>query len=89
MLNACFLFGSVMAEFLIDPIPCAVISTAVHFFALASFMWMGVEALNMYTSLIKVFSNSTSQSVLKQCIAGWGKRSRLSDTFRLDELSIP
>ncbi|GAU89729.1 hypothetical protein RvY_02241-2 [Ramazzottius varieornatus] len=72
LLNACFLFGSVMGEFPVEPIPCAVISTAVHFFALASFMWMGIEAFNMYTSLIKVFSNSTSQSILKQSISGWG-----------------
>lgn len=53
------------------------ISTAVmlHYFLLASFTWMGLEAVHMYLTLVKIFNSYVSFYMLKLCAAGWGKNS--------------
>ncbi|MCJ8745893.1 hypothetical protein PDJAM_G00135590, partial [Pangasius djambal] len=50
------------------------ISTAffLHYFLLASFTWMGLEALHLYLSIAKVFKNFVSHYMLKFSLAGWG-----------------
>lgn len=51
------------------------ISTAffLHYFLLASFTWMGLEALHLYLSIVKVFNNFVSHYMLKFSLAGWGE----------------
>ena len=44
-----------------------------HFFVLASFTWMGLEALHMYFALVKVFNVYVPSYTLKFCVLGWGK----------------
>lgn len=50
------------------------ISTAwfLHYFLLASFTWMGLEGVNMYYALVKVFNDNISHYMLKFSLVGWG-----------------
>ena len=52
---------------------CMTAAIALHYFLLASFSWMAVEAYNMYLAFVKVFPNSTSSKfILKSCLFAWG-----------------
>ena len=46
-----------------------------HYFLLAAFFWMAVEAFNMYRAFVKVFpaGSSSSKTMLKYCFFAWGK----------------
>lgn len=44
-----------------------------HYLLLATFMWMGLEAVHMYLALIKVFNTYISSCLLKFCAVGWGE----------------
>nr|XP_046173085.1 uncharacterized threonine-rich GPI-anchored glycoprotein PJ4664.02-like isoform X2 [Oncorhynchus gorbuscha] len=50
------------------------ISTAwfLHYFLLASFTWMGLEAVHMYLALVKVFNTYIPRYMLKFSLLGWG-----------------
>ncbi|XP_035636884.2 mucin-5AC-like isoform X2 [Oncorhynchus keta] len=50
------------------------ISTAwfLHYFLLASFTWMGLEAVHMYLALVKVFYTYIPRYMLKFSLLGWG-----------------
>uniref|UniRef100_A0A4W5JDH7 Si:dkey-259j3.5 n=1 Tax=Hucho hucho TaxID=62062 RepID=A0A4W5JDH7_9TELE len=50
------------------------ISTAwfLHYFLLASFTWMGLEAVHMYLALVKVFNTYIKRYMLKFSLVGWG-----------------
>ncbi|KAM3869195.1 adhesion G-protein coupled receptor G2-like [Diretmus argenteus] len=72
LLNLVFLVDAWLALY-----PDAVglcISTAwfLHYFLLASFTWMGLEAIHMYLALVKVFNNYISHYMLKFSLVGWG-----------------
>ncbi|KAG5268070.1 hypothetical protein AALO_G00207910 [Alosa alosa] len=72
LLNLVFLLDSWLALY-----PDAVglcISTAffLHYFLLASFTWMALEALHMYLAIVKVFNNYMSHYMLKFSLMGWG-----------------
>ncbi|XP_031440106.1 adhesion G-protein coupled receptor G2 [Clupea harengus] len=72
MLNLVFLLDSWLALY-----PDAVglcISTAffLHYFLLASFTWMALEALHMYLAIVKVFNSYVSRYMLKFSLMGWG-----------------
>ncbi|XP_076146172.1 uncharacterized protein adgrg2a isoform X2 [Alosa pseudoharengus] len=72
LLNLGFLLDSWLALY-----PDAVglcISTAffLHYFLLASFTWMALEALHMYLAIVKVFNNYVSHYMLKFSLMGWG-----------------
>ncbi|CAB1333048.1 unnamed protein product [Coregonus sp. 'balchen'] len=71
-LNLVFLVDSWLALY-----PDAVglcISTAwfLHYFLLASFTWMGLEAVHMYLALVKVFNTYITRYMLKFSLVGWG-----------------
>ncbi|CAL8269840.1 unnamed protein product [Boreogadus saida] len=51
---------------------CILTAVLMHFFLLASFTWMGLEALHMYFALIKVFNAYVRSYILKLCVVGWG-----------------
>ncbi|XP_055368222.1 adhesion G-protein coupled receptor G4 [Betta splendens] len=51
---------------------CVAAAAALHYFLLASFTWMGLEAVHMYFALVKVFNVYVPAYVLKFCAAGWG-----------------
>ncbi|KAL6473301.1 hypothetical protein MHYP_G00194890 [Metynnis hypsauchen] len=72
LLNLVYLLDSWLALY-----PEAVglcISTAffLHYFLLASFTWMALEAVHMYFALVKVFNTYISRFMLKLALAGWG-----------------
>ncbi|XP_028840269.1 serine-rich adhesin for platelets isoform X2 [Denticeps clupeoides] len=72
LLNLVFLLDAWLALY-----PDAVglcISTAffLHYFLLASFTWMALEAIHMYLALVKVFNVNISHFMLKFSFAGWG-----------------
>uniref|UniRef100_A0AAV2J9S4 Adhesion G-protein coupled receptor G4-like n=1 Tax=Knipowitschia caucasica TaxID=637954 RepID=A0AAV2J9S4_KNICA len=51
---------------------CVFVASALHYFLLASFTWMGLEAVNMYFALVKVFNVYVPSYILKFCALGWG-----------------
>ncbi|XP_061644216.1 adhesion G-protein coupled receptor G4 [Phyllopteryx taeniolatus] len=51
---------------------CIVTAAALHYFLLASFTWMGLEAVHMYFALVKVFNTYVPAYILKLCAVGWG-----------------
>ncbi|KAI9514626.1 hypothetical protein NQZ68_031513 [Dissostichus eleginoides] len=51
---------------------CIATAATLHYFLLASFTWMGLEAVHMYLALVKVFNIYVPSYILKFCVAGWG-----------------
>ncbi|KAJ6653772.1 hypothetical protein lerEdw1_008701 [Lerista edwardsae] len=72
MLNLAYLVNSWLAAFNIRGL-CVAVASALHYFLLAAFTWMGLEALHMYYALVKVFGNYTPNYMLKFSAVGWGK----------------
>lgn len=76
-LNLIFLLDGWIASFDIDGL-CIAVAALLHFFLLAAFTWMGLEAVHMYIALVKVFNTYIRRYILKFCIIGWGEFSRCS-----------
>ncbi|XP_066300054.1 uncharacterized protein [Branchiostoma lanceolatum] len=55
-----------------SPVGCTVVAFLLHYFLLAVFMWMAVEAFNMYLAFIKVLGAHVSKFLLKAAIFAWG-----------------
>ncbi|KAM7061715.1 adhesion G-protein coupled receptor G6 isoform 2-T2 [Acridotheres tristis] len=70
-LNLTFLLDGWLATFDIDGL-CIAVAALLHFFLLATFTWMGLEAVHMYIALVKVFNTYIRRYILKFCIIGWG-----------------
>ncbi|XP_044103598.1 adhesion G-protein coupled receptor G6 isoform X2 [Neovison vison] len=70
-LNLLFLLDGWIASFHVDGL-CTAVAALLHFFLLATFTWMGLEAIHMYIALVKVFNTYIRRYILKFCIAGWG-----------------
>ncbi|NXK53835.1 AGRG6 protein, partial [Chauna torquata] len=70
-LNLIFLLDGWIASFNIDGL-CIAVAVLLHFFLLATFTWMGLEAVHMYIALVKVFNTYIRRYILKFCIIGWG-----------------
>nr|XP_020665958.1 adhesion G-protein coupled receptor G4 [Pogona vitticeps] len=71
MLNLTFLVDSWLASFNNYGL-CISVAVFLHYFLLAAFTWMGLEAIHMYYALIKVFNTYIPRYILKFSIAGWG-----------------
>lgn len=56
---------------------------------LASFTWMGLEAVHMYLALVKVFNTYIPSYILKFCIIGWGKETFLCAPFCRNKIALP
>ena len=54
-------------------IGCTFVAALLHYFTLTTVAWMGVEARNMYLTLVKVFDAETPHFMARACAAGWGK----------------
>ncbi|KAF3838601.1 hypothetical protein F7725_010369 [Dissostichus mawsoni] len=61
-----------LALFLLKLRLCIATAATLHYFLLASFTWMGLEAVHMYLALVKVFNIYVPSYILKFCAAGWG-----------------
>ncbi|KAI8487025.1 hypothetical protein Bbelb_352850 [Branchiostoma belcheri] len=55
-----------------SPIGCTIVAFLLHYFLLAVFMWMAVEAFNMYLAFIKVLGAHVTRFILKAAIFAWG-----------------
>ncbi|XP_066229201.1 adhesion G-protein coupled receptor G6 isoform X1 [Saccopteryx leptura] len=70
-LNLSFLLNSWVTSFHLEGL-CTAMAALLHFFLLATFTWMGLEAIHMYIALVKVFNTYIRRYILKFCIVGWG-----------------
>ncbi|XP_075875951.1 adhesion G-protein coupled receptor G4-like [Nelusetta ayraudi] len=70
-LNLVFLVNSWLSSWGVWGL-CAAVAAALHYFLLASFTWMGLEAVHMYFALVKVFNVYVPSYILKFCVVGWG-----------------
>lgn len=71
-LNLVFLVNSWLSSWGVWGL-CAAVASALHYFLLASFTWMGLEAVHMYFALVKVFNVYVPSYILKFCVVGWGE----------------
>ncbi|KAM4555690.1 adhesion G-protein coupled receptor G2 [Odontesthes bonariensis] len=70
-LNMIFLLNSWLSSFSNSGL-CITTAVSLHYFLLASFTWMGLEAVHMYFALVKVFNTYVRYYILKFCAVGWG-----------------
>ena len=52
---------------------CRVAAIALHYFVLATFMWMAMEAVNMYLAFVKILPSYIPKFLFKCCLIAWGK----------------
>ncbi|OCT67717.1 hypothetical protein XELAEV_18039020mg [Xenopus laevis] len=71
MLNLVFLMNNWLSSFQ-DYGLCITCAALLHYFLLASFTWMGLEAVHMYFAFVKVFNLYIRNYILKFCLVGWG-----------------
>ncbi|XP_055958759.1 adhesion G-protein coupled receptor G6 isoform X2 [Patella vulgata] len=57
-----------------DHVGCIVVAVLLHYFILASFMWMLVEGILLYFMFVRVLGTYVSNFVLKAAILAWGKK---------------
>uniref|UniRef100_H3DLJ0 Adhesion G protein-coupled receptor G4b n=1 Tax=Tetraodon nigroviridis TaxID=99883 RepID=H3DLJ0_TETNG len=70
-LNLVFLVNSWLSSWGVYGL-CVAAASLLHYFLLASFTWMGLEAVHMYFALVKVFNVYVPSYILKFCVLGWG-----------------
>ncbi|KAG7465115.1 hypothetical protein MATL_G00172740 [Megalops atlanticus] len=70
-LNLVFLVNSWLSSFESYGL-CIAVASIMHYFMLASFTWMGLEAVHMYFALVKVFNVYVPSYMLKFSVLGWG-----------------
>ncbi|XP_011661147.2 adhesion G-protein coupled receptor G6-like [Strongylocentrotus purpuratus] len=56
----------------VTPVPCGILAALVHFFTLSSMAWMGVEGINTYLIVVRVFDAYIPRFMLKASIVAWG-----------------
>ncbi|KAE8584803.1 hypothetical protein XENTR_v10021111 [Xenopus tropicalis] len=71
MLNLIFLINNWLSSFRNHGL-CITCAALLHYFLLASFTWMGLEAVHMYFAFVKVFNLYIRNYILKFCLVGWG-----------------
>lgn len=56
-----------------NPFVCVAVAAVLHYFLLATFMWMLMEAVLQYHAFVKVFGTHISYFMLKASLIAWGK----------------
>jgi len=51
---------------------CRAFAVAIHYFMLVTFLWMTVEAFNLYSSFVIVMGSYISRFMLKAAVYAWG-----------------
>ena len=52
---------------------CQAVAGILHYFMLTTFIWMLVEAINLYRNFVKIFSGGSNGRFFKQVsLASWG-----------------
>ena len=53
---------------------CRTVAALLHYFNLTTFLWMGVEAANLYQMFVKIFQTRDQKGFLiRASIIAWGK----------------
>jgi hypothetical protein len=65
-----FLAGFTRTE---SEVGCVAVAALLHYFILASFMWMLMEGVLQYLLFVKVLGAHFSHYMLKTTITAWGK----------------
>lgn len=65
----------------VGPIGCYVVAVLLHYFVLAAFLWMLIEAHFMYLAFVKVWTQHGDHDLLKCSLIAWGKCLRLVFRF--------
>ena len=83
LLNYCTALSLTLIVFLATPegskssslARCRTAAVALHYFLLATFLWMAVEAFSLYLAIIKARKIDTFPCafMLKCCLFAWGK----------------
>ncbi|XP_037403232.1 adhesion G-protein coupled receptor G2-like isoform X3 [Pygocentrus nattereri] len=72
LLNLVFLLDSDLAQKLSKAGLCITTAFFLHYFTLASFTWMALQAVHMYLTIVKVFNTYFSRFMIKLGLVGWG-----------------
>ncbi|KAL7847432.1 hypothetical protein AOLI_G00221500 [Acnodon oligacanthus] len=72
LLNLVFVLDSGLAQKLSPAGLCITTAFFLHYFTLASFTWMALQAAYMYLTIVKVFNAYFSHFMIKLGLAGWG-----------------
>lgn len=56
----------------VGPIGCYIVAVLLHYFILAAFLWMLIEAHFMYLAFVKVWSHHGEHELLKCSLIAWG-----------------
>lgn len=84
LINFCIASSGMLIAFLAAPatesskssslVWCKASAVSLHYFLLAAFLWMAVEAFNMYRAFVKVIPAASypSKFMLKSCLFAWG-----------------
>ena len=63
-----------VSEFLVDTkTGCIEVNILRYYFVMVSLLWNGLEGLNMYLMLVKVFKSHVRHFIIKSCLIAWGK----------------
>ena len=53
---------------------CQAVAALLHYFILTTFLWMGVEAANLYQMFVNVFQTRNQiEFLIRASIIAWGK----------------
>lgn len=69
-------------------IGCLIVAILLHYFILASFMWMLMEAFLQYLTFVKVLGTYVTRYTLKSVIAAWGEKNIYIDISLKQEKKI-
>lgn len=86
-LNMLFLLDSWLSSFSNYGL-CIATAATMHYFLLASFTWMGLEAVHMYFALVKVFNTYVPSYILKFCAVGWGNVEVLNAPLKIRKAQL-
>ena len=68
-----FLFATEARKITSVKFVCQIIACILHYFMLTTFMWMLVEAVNLYYSFVKIFNGRDKKKFFKWASwASWG-----------------
>ncbi|KAI4878820.1 hypothetical protein NFI96_033305 [Prochilodus magdalenae] len=76
LLNVVFLLDLALAQKLSAADLCITAAFFLHYFLLATFTWMALQAFYMYLTIVKVFNTNFSRFMIKLGLAGWAASER-------------
>lgn len=80
LINLCLSLAALLAIFIAgvdktkSAASCHSVSVLIHFFTVSTFLWMAVESVSLYRSVVKIFKRRTNKKLFFWCCfaAAWG-----------------